>query len=31
MECLKVKLDLKNDAAEIFGVSQNLDCSSSGH
>ena len=31
MKRLKVKLDLENDVAEIFGVSQNLDCTSSGH
>ena len=28
MKRLKVNLDLENDVAEIFGVLQNLDCSS---
>ena len=28
---LKGKLDLENDAAEIFVIPQNLDCSSPGH
>ena len=31
MKMVKIKLDLENDQAEIFGEVINLDCTSSGH